>query len=107
MYPIEHKSSFVRIFKLSYICGRSVEGVEERREMEKQMDDMAEMIGFIASQMVAEASEKFSLATCPEIVFSTFVYGLIDKWLQLQDKQNKESFEQFIRDLRHCGKETY
>ena len=37
MYPIEHKSSFVRIFKLSYICGRSVEGVEERSEMNEKI----------------------------------------------------------------------
>lgn len=74
---------------------------------EQKVEGFAEVISIIAGRMVADATEIFCLEMCPEMVFSTFVFGLIDEWLKFNDKQNREAFIEFVAALRHCGCANY
>lgn len=67
---------------------------------------MAAFTAMIVINMVEETFENYDLDTCPETVFSTFIYGLIDKWFEKQGR-DKADLKEFLETVKTVGTTTY
>ena len=66
----------------------------------------AAFIGAVTMHMVEKTFKTFSLEECPENVFSTYIYGLVDAWLEKQGKDKKE-LEGFLKKVIRAGTSVY
>ena len=69
-------------------------------------EEFASMLALITQHMISEVFEKYSLDTCPEVFFSTFIYGLIDEWLEKQGR-DKDEFKKFLKVVKKVGASVY
>ena len=70
------------------------------------VEDMAAFTAMIVINMVEETFENYDLDTCPETVFLTFIYGLIDKWFEKQDR-DKADLKEFLETVKTVGTAVY
>lgn len=69
-------------------------------------DNLSVLRAVISSHMVEEVFEKYSLESCPERVFSPFIYGLVYKWITAQGK-GKSEFKKFMNLVKKIGISVY
>lgn len=69
-------------------------------------EEFNEMVGFVVAQMTEECFEHYSLDTSPEIVFSTFIFAMIDKWHETHDI-DKSQIPEFLETVKRIGAEIY
>lgn len=71
------------------------------------IEDMAAFItAMIVGNIVAKIFESYDLDACPESVFSTFIYGLIDEWLEKQGR-DKADLKEFLETVKTVGTAVY
>lgn len=70
------------------------------------VDVFAALVGTVTKHMVEETFKTFSLEACPENVFSTYIYGLVDTRLEKQGKDKKE-LEGFLKTVIRVGTSVY
>lgn len=64
------------------------------------------LVADVTLEMVNKTFENLCLDYCPEDVFSTYVFGLIDKWFETHGK-DKEGIKKFLDTVKRVGTETY
>lgn len=68
--------------------------------------EMPAFTAMIVINMVEGTFENYDLDACPETVFSTFIYGLIDKWFEKQDR-DKADLKEFLETVKTVGTAVY
>lgn len=78
--------------------------------MDINLDDLTALSSIlvvdVTLEMVNKTFEDLCLDYCPEDVFSTYVFGLIDKWFETHGK-DKEGIKKFLDTVKHVGTKTY
>ena len=78
-----------------------------KNDITDMLVDMLAVISVtVTDRMAIETFEKYHLDKCPETLFSTFIFGLVDKWLEAQDK-DKSEFNELMESIKSTGIATY
>ena len=62
--------------------------------------------GSVASQIAIKTFEENHLDKCPEFIFSSVIFNLVDLWMGAHNK-GKDDFSKFMDTLKRAGIATY